>query len=179
LYGQRPSTTGGFERLYNPLTRLDSAPFIASMTDTVPARPLNMTAIEATNRGTADLPWAMLTTSPHVDEIDVEGLARRLGDGSVLLDVREPQEYAQGHVPGTINLPQADLATRLDEVPRDSPLITICEHGTRSLRAAQFLKQVGVTDVVSVAGGTDAWRGAGKPVDTSNQSVEGSECGRD
>ena len=70
----RPSTTIGFERLYNPLARLERVPFVASLTDTVPARPLNMTAIEATNRGLVDSPDAMLTTAPHVDEVDVAGL---------------------------------------------------------------------------------------------------------
>ncbi|MGH7360756.1 MAG: MBL fold metallo-hydrolase, partial [Candidatus Methylomirabilales bacterium] len=56
----RPSTTIGFERLYNPLARLDRGAFVSTLTDGVPARPLNMTAIEATNRGLADMPWAML-----------------------------------------------------------------------------------------------------------------------
>jgi hydroxyacylglutathione hydrolase len=58
----RPSTTIGFERLYNPLARLDRGPFVATLTEAVPARPLNMIAIEATNRGAADTPWAMLTS---------------------------------------------------------------------------------------------------------------------
>src|SRR5437870_5092792 len=55
----RPSTTIGFERLYNELARLDRGPFVARLTDGVPARPLNMLAIEATNRGVQDMPWAM------------------------------------------------------------------------------------------------------------------------
>jgi len=82
-----------------------------------------------------------------------------------VLDVREPEEYAHGHVPGAVSLPQADLATRLGEVPRDRPLLVVCEAGMRSLRAAQFLRQVGFDDVASVAGGTAAWRAAGKPLD--------------
>src|SRR5579872_1028533 len=65
----RPSTTIGFERLFNPLARLDRAPFVAALTDQVPPRPLNMVAIEATNRGLALVPWAMLTSSPAVPEI--------------------------------------------------------------------------------------------------------------
>jgi glyoxylase-like metal-dependent hydrolase (beta-lactamase superfamily II) len=60
----RPSTTVGFERLYNPLARLDRTQFVARLTQGLPLRPLNMTAIEATNRGLADMPWAMLTASP-------------------------------------------------------------------------------------------------------------------
>lgn len=163
----RPSTTIGFERLYNPIARMQFTPFVSSLTESVPARPLNMTAIEATNRGVADVSWAMLTSSPAVDEIDVEGLAQRLDDEVVLLDVREPQEYAHGHVPGAVNLPQAELASRIDEIPTGRELITICEHGARSLRAAQFLKQQGITRVTSFQGGTEAWRQAGKDVSTA------------
>ena len=160
----RPSTTIGFERLFNPLARLDRSPFIDHLTEAVPARPLNITAIEATNRGLADRPWAMLTTNPPVAEVDIDELEARPPE-AVLVDVREPVEYAQGHVPGAINLPQADLADRLEELPRDRPLVLICQGGYRSLRAAKFLKQVGFDDVRSVAGGTAAWAAAGKPLD--------------
>src|SRR5205814_624969 len=55
----RPSTTIGFERLFNPLARLERPAFISVLGDEVPARPLNMVAIEATNRGVADMGWAM------------------------------------------------------------------------------------------------------------------------
>src|SRR5215211_6564587 len=105
----RPSTTIGFERLYNPLARLERAPFIDHLSEAVPARPLNITAIESTNRGLADRPWAMLASNPAVDEISLEELESR-DSGAILLDVREPVEYAAGHVPGSVNLPQADLA---------------------------------------------------------------------
>jgi rhodanese-related sulfurtransferase len=159
----RPSTTIGFERLYNPLARMERGTFVSALTDGVPARPLNMTAIEATNRGLADMPWAMLTTAPRIREIDIHALESRSPD-DVLLDVREPEEYAHGHVPGAVSLPQADLASRLDEVPRDRPVITLCERGIRSYRAAQFLAQVEIDQVTSVKGGTAAWRAAAKPL---------------
>ena len=82
----------------------------------------------------------------------------------VLLDVREPAEYAHAHVPGAVNVPQADLATRLAEVPHDQAVYLICQTGIRSLRAAQFLRQVGFEQVASVAGGTEVWRAAGQPL---------------
>lgn len=160
----RPSTTIGFERLYNPLTRLDRHAFVDRLTDGVPARPLNMAAIEATNRGLADLEWAMPVTSPPVEQIDVDALAERL-DSVFLLDVREPGEYAAGHVPGAVNLPQADLATQLETLPREIPIAVICQAGVRSLRAAQFLKQAGLANAISVTGGTAAWEAAGRPLD--------------
>jgi rhodanese-related sulfurtransferase len=159
----RPSTTIGFERLYNPLTQLDREAFVASITSEVPARPLNMTAIEATNCGVAEMPWAMLTRATDVQEIDVNTLESRTPE-TVVVDVREPEEYKQGHVPGALNLPQAELASRLDELPHDRPLTMICRSGARSLRAAQFLRQVCFEQVINVQGGTLAWRAAGKPL---------------
>lgn len=167
----RPSTTIGFERLYNPLARLNREPFVETLSSSIPARPLNITAIEATNRGLVDLPWAMLTTAQPVREVDVDALDARPSQ-AVVLDVREPEEYAHGHVPGAISLPQADLASRLSEVPRGRPVFAICQGGVRSLRAAQFLKQVGIDDVVSVRGGTEGWKQAGKPVEFGDTSLE-------
>lgn len=167
----RPSTTVGFERLYNPLARLERVPFVATLTAGIPARPLNMTAIEATNRGLADMAWAMLTTASPVEEIGIEALEAD-DSTSLLLDVREAGEYAHGHVPGAVNLPQADLASRLKEIPRDRRVITICQTGSRSRRSAQFLKQEGYTDVINVAGGTQAWEEAGKPLAFGDRSVE-------
>src|SRR5262245_14818637 len=70
----RPSTTIGFERLYTPLARLDRREFIDRVGKGVPPRPLNMTAIEATNRGRADMSWAMLTSAPQVREVTLEEL---------------------------------------------------------------------------------------------------------
>jgi rhodanese-related sulfurtransferase len=117
------------------------------------------------------MPWAMLSGTPAVQEIDLEVLEARPSD-AVVLDVREPEEYAHGHVPGAVSLPQADLASRLAEVPRDRPVLTLCERGMRSLRAAQFLLQVGIEQVASVKGGTAAWRAAGKPLAVGDTSVE-------
>ena len=162
----RPSTTIGFERLYSPLVHLDRDPFVAELTNGVPARPLNMTAIEATNRGVAEMSWAMLTSSPAVDEVGLDAIDSA-PPNAVLLDVREPEEFARERVPGAVNLPQADLATRLDEIPRDRPILTICQSGMRSLRSAQFLRQQGYENVVTVVGGTRAWREKGRPIEST------------
>jgi glyoxylase-like metal-dependent hydrolase (beta-lactamase superfamily II)/rhodanese-related sulfurtransferase len=167
----RPNTTIGFERLYNPLARLDRRAFISTLVDGVPARPLNMTAIEATNRGLADMVWAMLTSGASVREIDIDALEARPPD-AVVLDVREPEEYAHGHVPGAVSLPQADLASRLDEVPRDRPVMLICQRGMRSYRAGQFLVQMGIDQVTSVKGGTAAWRAVGKRLAMGDPTAE-------
>jgi rhodanese-related sulfurtransferase len=137
----------------------------------VPARPLNVTAIEATNRGLADMAWAMLTSAAPIREIDIDALEARPPD-AVVLDVREPEEYAHGHVPGAVSLPQADLASRLDEVPRDRPVMLICQRGMRSYRAGQFLVQMGIDQVTSVKGGTAAWRAVGKRLAMGDPTAE-------
>jgi rhodanese-related sulfurtransferase len=109
------------------------------------------------------MPWAMLTTSPEVDQVDPDVLAA-LGDEALVLDVREPEEYHHGHVPGAVNVPQAELASRLEEIPRDRTLYVVCQGGLRSLRAARFLLQRGRDRVVNVRGGTGAWEQAGRPL---------------
>jgi rhodanese-related sulfurtransferase len=166
----RPSTTIGFERLYNPLLHMDREPFVESLTAHVPARPLNMVAIEATNRGKLDMPWAMLNSSPEIERLHINDV-RPHDDSTYLLDVREPEEYAHGHVPGAANIPQAELALRLDEIPRDRPITVICQTGMRSFKSAQFLVQQGFQNVRSVDGGTSAWMDTGKPVDYGDTSV--------
>jgi thioredoxin 1 len=123
-----------------------------------------MLAIEATNRGDASDAWAMLTEDADIPEMEVDALAADTS-GALRLDVREPEEFARGHVPGALPLPQAELATRLGELPRDRPIHLICQSGSRSYRSAQFLRQVGFTDVASVAGGTTAWHRAGQPLE--------------
>jgi rhodanese-related sulfurtransferase len=163
----RPSTTIGFERLFNPLARLERGPFVALLEDGIPARPLNMTAIEATNRGAADREWAMLTSLPSVPEIGIEELDPH-APGAMVLDVREPAEYARGHIPGAVNIPQSDIATRLDDIPRLKPVMVVCQGGFRSLRATQFLWQSGYRQVTNVRGGAAAWIEAGKPVSTDD-----------
>jgi rhodanese-related sulfurtransferase len=130
-----------------------------------------MTAIEATNRGAADLEWAMLTSTPKVDNVGVDAMLAR-DQNAVIIDVREPEEYLMGHVPGAINLPQAEIASRLEELPRDRPLMMVCQSGMRSLRSAQFLKQAGFGQVANVAGGTSAWCGAGRPLVTGEAPIK-------
>jgi glyoxylase-like metal-dependent hydrolase (beta-lactamase superfamily II)/rhodanese-related sulfurtransferase len=166
----RPSTTIGFERLFNPLAHLEREAFIAKLTSDAPARPLNMLAIEPTNRGLEERSWAMLSATPAIRDIAVEALAART-DEVVLLDVREPGEYERGHVPSAVNIPQAELASRLDELPRERPILVICQTGSRSRHVTQFLLQMGYPDVANVLGGTSAWRRAGKPLVRPEQGV--------
>src|SRR5262249_18512010 len=76
---------------------------------------------------------------------------------AMIVDVREPSEYAAARIPGAVSIPQADLATRLAEIPRDREILVVCASGMRSLRSAQFLHAVGYERVTNLDGGTNGW----------------------
>ncbi len=99
-----------------------------------------------------------------MEQITVEQLAA-LEDAHVI-DVREPDEYAGGHVPGATNIPMSQLAERFGEIPADVPVHVICQSGGRSARATEALAAAGI-NAIDVAGGTSAWRSAGHPVDAA------------
>ncbi|CAN5723896.1 rhodanese-like domain-containing protein [soil metagenome] len=98
-----------------------------------------------------------------VPEIDVEGLARLHAEGAPVLDVREADEYAAGHVPGAQHIPLTDVPDRLGDLPTERPLYVICKTGGRSFKATEFLLARGV-EAANVSGGTMAWIEAGQPV---------------
>jgi rhodanese-related sulfurtransferase len=125
-----------------------------------------MTAILATNRGEGDYAWAMPHDHHSVPDVTTDEAPTWLqAHRALVVDVREPNEYAAGHVPGAISIPQADLALHLQEVPRDRDVLVVCEGGARSLRAAKFLHQTGFANVTNLVGGTSAWRQAGLPIE--------------
>ena len=96
--------------------------------------------------------------------------------GQVLVDVREPAEYASGHLPGAINLPRGVLEFQIHAHPAmgcttsdalaavDRPLVLYCLSGGRAALAVDSLQQLGFSQVSSLAGGITAWREAGLPV---------------
>lgn len=85
------------------------------------------------------------------------------GAGPLLVDVREPSEFATERASGAVLLPISEFAARYEELPRDRPLRMICQTGSRSASATMFLLQRGWTDVRNVEGGTKAWVAAGLP----------------
>lgn len=103
-----------------------------------------------------------------VPEIEIDELAAR-GSATTVIDVRQPDEYESGHVPGAVLIPLAEVPDRLGEVPTDEPVYVICQSGGRSRRASEFLVAQGV-DATNVAGGTKAWIESGREVVTGSGS---------
>ena len=105
-----------------------------------------------------------LSTLP--DEVDVETVAAiRQNPGVYLLDVREPDEYAAGHIPGITLIPMGEVASRLTELPRDKEIIVTCRTGNRSSQIADLLREQGFTNVHNMTGGIVAWEEAGYAVE--------------
>lgn len=97
----------------------------------------------------------------NVPSINPREAWERLSDArslSVLIDVREPWEYKSGHAQKARNIPLSQLQQRVQEVPRDREVLLICQSGSRSLQAAEFLQQHDIPQVVNVTGGTTVWR---------------------
>ena len=86
-------------------------------------------------------------------------------DGVLLLDVRTTDEYAAGHIPGSVNIPLGRLPGRLAELPADRPALVTCEAGSRSPIAASLLTAHGWGEVVDVVDGFSGWRQAGYPIE--------------
>ena len=82
----------------------------------------------------------------------------------VVLDVREPAEWADGHMPGARHIPMRQVSERLAEIPRDRPVALTCAGGTRSSLVASLLLSRGFTDLVNVWGGMNGWAQAGLPI---------------
>jgi rhodanese-related sulfurtransferase len=99
-----------------------------------------------------------------VSAVDVNELERALNEGATVIDVREPHEFAAGHVPGARLLPLGEVSHRLSELKGSTDIHVICATGNRSETAVRLLAKRGV-GAVNVAGGTGAWRRAGKPVE--------------
>ena len=95
-----------------------------------------------------------------VSSVTVAQLADNLAEGKpVLLDVREPYEFAAGHVKGARNIPLAQLGSKLSKLDPAAETYVICQSGNRSAAAVREMTRAGFTHVHNVKGGTSAWRG--------------------
>lgn len=94
-------------------------------------------------------------------EVDVQMAADLREQGAFILDVRQPEEWVDYHIPGTTLIPLDQLESRLSEVPQDQEILVVCRSGNRSATGRDILLQAGFDQVTSLAGGLNGWRTAG------------------
>ena len=105
----------------------------------------------------------------RIKEITPQELSQQLGKVQII-DVREPEEYLAGHLPGAVNIPRGLLEFRIDAHPvlcaRDCTIVMQCQSGGRSALATVTMQELGYKNVVNLAGGFGAWKTAGLTVET-------------
>ena len=104
-------------------------------------------------------------TKARIREISTEEAeAAREADGAVVLDVREPDEFEQGAIPGSVHIARGHLESQVEGrlLDKDAPVVIFCAGGTRSAFAAETLGLLGYSDVVSVVGGFNRWKDEGR-----------------
>jgi len=102
----------------------------------------------------------------EITEVDPADAASRLvAGGTVLLDVREPDEWEQGAIPGALHIPRGHLEAQIETrvVDKSAPVVVYCAGGVRSAFATKTLQDLGYRDVVSLAGGFGRWKDEGRP----------------
>jgi molybdopterin/thiamine biosynthesis adenylyltransferase/rhodanese-related sulfurtransferase len=99
-----------------------------------------------------------------ITEVEPDAAEPRLGTAT-FLDVREPDEYTQGTIPGSLHIPRGQLETNVEGrvTDHDTELVVYCAGGTRSAFAAKTLGELGYTNVVSLTGGFNRWKDEGRP----------------
>ncbi len=122
------------------------------------------TAGEPVATASASAPTAAATAvAPMSQEALLEHQSRH-PDHLFVLDVRTPQEFAEGHVPGAVNVPYDQLASRLAEVPKDKDVVLYCKSGRRAGIAADVLAANGYQRLSHLEGDMPAWVAKGHPV---------------
>ena len=100
----------------------------------------------------------------EIRETDPAGAEAMLAEGAILLDVREPDEFEQGAVPGSVHIPRGNLEPNVENrlTDKDAAVVVMCAGGVRSAFAAQTLQEMGYGDVVSMDGGFNRWKDEGR-----------------
>ena len=104
-----------------------------------------------------------------VRESTVADLARALEQGAAVIDVRNDDEYIDGHIPGAQRFPLDELGDRVADLPSSRPLYVVCKSGRRSSAAAETLNGRDI-DAISVVGGTDDWAASGRPISRGREA---------
>lgn len=110
----------------------------------------------------------VMAAKGRIQEISVDAAEQAIREAQVLIDVREADEYAAGHLPGAIHISRGMLEFKLSNNPelsaRDLAIVLYCKTSGRAALAACALHDMGYLNVQSISGGFDAWAAAGKPV---------------
>jgi hydroxyacylglutathione hydrolase len=166
-------STLGYEKVANwAFEPMSETEFVERVLEGQPTAPPYFGAMKVRNRDGVSLgPSSTLPRKLSVEElhqlVDARQHTQQHTPGAnhapFLLDVRNPDEWARGHIEGATLIPLPELHSRLHEVPRDRPVIVHCQRGGRSAAAAATLDAAGFSDVHDVTGGYATWEAAGFP----------------
>ncbi|MBG56775.1 MAG: sulfurtransferase [Porticoccus sp.] len=110
----------------------------------------------------------VLEAKQHITEINTDEAEVEIKNADIVIDIREPEEFHQGHIHGAVNIPRGILEFRLSSVPefenREMGIVLYCKTNGRGALAAKSLKEMGYIQVKTIAGGMDAWTAADKPI---------------
>jgi rhodanese-related sulfurtransferase len=115
-----------------------------------------MGALAACSSATAGLP----------PRVNITRAAELRDAGAFVLDVREPSEWVEGHIPGSTLIPLGELPTRIAEVPKDKQILVVCRSGNRSQTGRDILAEAGFANVTSMDGGVVQWGASGRELVT-------------
>jgi len=100
----------------------------------------------------------------RIPEIDVQQAYEKYQEGVFILDVRQPEEWNEGHIPNATLIPLDQLAQRVNELPRDREIVVVCRSGNRSREGTLILLENGFKQISSMAGGVTDWSAKGYPL---------------
>ena len=111
-------------------------------------------------------PATFETVNTVPDKIDKDLAYQKHEEGVFILDVRDPEEWSEYHIPNSTLIPRDELETRISEIPFDQEVLVICSHGLRSQAGRDILRTAGHTQISSITGGIRGWKSAGYPTIT-------------
>ena len=112
----------------------------------------------------------IVSTNTLPPEVSVEDAYQMRENGAFILDVRELNEWEDGHIPDATLIPLGQIESRMDEVPKDQVVVIVCRSGNRSAQARDILKNAGFTNITSMAGGMNQWIAKSYEVEIGQQN---------
>ena len=99
-------------------------------------------------------------------DISIDQAAQLREEGAFILDVREPDEWVNFHIPGSTLIPLDELPDRIGEIPTGQTIVVVCNSGNRSKTGRDILLNAGFSEVTSMSGGVSGWKSQGLPIVT-------------